>query len=177
MPVPKIQSVHCDNCGAPLKIPDGVRYVTCQHCAANLQVEHTADVIYTQSIEEVSRRVDETQTRLRELETQQKMNRMAQLDADWDSKKRELLGTTVEPELGKNDWVWVIAGVVIVGLIAVALIEKDWEPAIMALVVFVGCVLFLGKTLITQYDYQQELSAYRRRRRAIERGISSSETD
>lgn len=52
-------SLACHHCGAPLQIPDDVRYVTCQHCGTSLTVEHHGGVAFTRQLEKISSKVDE----------------------------------------------------------------------------------------------------------------------
>lgn len=54
----QLLSMACNNCGAPLRVPADVRFVTCQHCGAQLAVETQEDVAFTRKLDDISTKVD-----------------------------------------------------------------------------------------------------------------------
>jgi DNA-directed RNA polymerase subunit RPC12/RpoP len=47
-------SLLCDNCGAPLDVPDTARYATCGHCGSRLAVQRNATAAWTEVAERIA---------------------------------------------------------------------------------------------------------------------------
>jgi len=78
----------CDSCGAPLEIPDGVSFVTCQHCLTPLKVQRNQSVHYTQKLEEIgdrTRKIDE------KLDSLAKWHELEALDRKWEMDRKQYL--------------------------------------------------------------------------------------
>ena len=43
-----VESIACNNCGAPLSIPGAANFVTCIYCKASLSVKRNNSVVYTE---------------------------------------------------------------------------------------------------------------------------------
>lgn len=78
----------CNNCGAPLKVPDDVKFVTCVHCHTSLSIEHEGDAYFTRQLEELTERTEEIDTKLNSVERQvQRQN----LDLRWEIDRKKLM--------------------------------------------------------------------------------------
>jgi LSD1 subclass zinc finger protein len=178
MPMPLVHSVRCHNCGAPLNIPQAARFITCQHCQAELQVEQTSDVVYTQIIHEVAKRIDNTQTQLNQLVLQQRIDR---LDYEWKIKCEEILGTdSPNPDFEWNNYWWCLPGAVFVLLQGVAVAYQNVTLGFLASVAVLNCLIGFGVGLVRvsrQNRYWDELGKYRSRRIRIEKGHASDDEE
>jgi len=68
-----LESVACNNCGAPLQVPEEANYVTCVHCSTQLSVKRTGNARFTEAIDDLREQVEKL-TRQNELEA---------LDREW----------------------------------------------------------------------------------------------
>lgn len=73
--------LNCRQCGAPLRVPEDVKHVTCLHCGTQLAVMHEGGAAYTERLDELDQRTSEIEDRVDELDRQQKV---AQLDQEWE---------------------------------------------------------------------------------------------
>lgn len=70
-------TVNCDNCGAPLQIESGTRFVTCSHCQSSLRVEHTTDgATFTRKLEELKARVEKQEEGVEVLRLRKELERL-----------------------------------------------------------------------------------------------------
>jgi len=83
----KLESIACNNCGAPLQVPESVNYVTCNHCESHLAVKRDEHLTYTEKIKEIEHRTKQMQDELERLKID---NELAKLDRPWEPRKRKL---------------------------------------------------------------------------------------
>jgi len=109
-----VESLNCNQCGAPLLVPEGANYLTCQHCQTPLAVRRDESVRYTEKIAELNQKTEDLSGQVAFLHYQQAT---ADLDRNWE-KQRELLlvrtrnGRRVPPSPEMS----VFAGACIVGI-------------------------------------------------------------
>ncbi|WP_459557752.1 hypothetical protein [Lacunimicrobium album] len=91
----------CDACGAPLEIPDGVSFVTCQHCETALSVKRDESVHYTQILEDI---YEKTQKLGERIDAISGWHEVEALDRKWEMDRQQLLkpGETVATSFGTN---------------------------------------------------------------------------
>lgn len=63
----ELETVNCGNCGAPLKIPETVDFVTCNHCKSSLAVKRMETVTLTEKLEQTEERLDRAEAHLAQL--------------------------------------------------------------------------------------------------------------
>jgi len=80
----KLISLGCRNCGVPLEVPDGARFVTCMHCGTQLAVRHSGSAAYTEKLDALDRR---TETIGQQVDEFDRDSAVVELDREW---KREL---------------------------------------------------------------------------------------
>lgn len=83
----------CNHCGAPLSVPENVRFLTCSHCQTSLSVEQHGDAYFTQELERLS---DETQRIGEKVEELQSELRRKELDELWQHRRKRLMVKTAE---------------------------------------------------------------------------------
>jgi hypothetical protein len=73
-------SVSCQNCGAPLDVADGVRFVTCGFCNSRLEIHRSPTATYSALIEKIEQR---TEAMAEDLGVIRIQNEIEQLDREW----------------------------------------------------------------------------------------------
>jgi LSD1 subclass zinc finger protein len=76
-----LESIACNNCGAPLQVPEGANFVTCVHCDTQLAVKRSGNARFTEAIEDLREQVEKL-TRQNELEA---------LDREWEMEKESFM--------------------------------------------------------------------------------------
>ena len=61
------EGITCGNCGAPLQVPPGVRFITCNHCHTSLAVHRSETATYTEKLDEIDARTQEMAGELAQL--------------------------------------------------------------------------------------------------------------
>lgn len=94
-----VNTVCCNGCGAPLKLPDGANYVTCQFCNASLHVQRNDSVVFTELVDSLKKTTDDIANSTSVLALQ---NQLILLQQEWDRKSSSLMirgkdGHAVEP--------------------------------------------------------------------------------
>jgi LSD1 subclass zinc finger protein len=167
----KLESVACNNCGAPLDVPEGANYVTCTHCNARLAVRRTEGARFTEVLDDLREQVAKL-TRQNELEA---------LDRQWDRDRMQFMitdkhGRSHLPVKG----MMAVSGVVVVaiGLIwtIIAFGITSGSPFGFARVFPLFGILFMGFGAYACYmgyqkaeSYERAHREYQHKRRELER--------
>src|SRR2546423_1344686 len=96
------ESLSCNNCGAPLEVPTGARYVTCAHCGSRLAIKRTESAAYTEALEDIDRHAQHMSSDLEAIRLQ---NELEQIDREWQIEREQYLtrsrdGSTGVPSKG-----------------------------------------------------------------------------
>lgn len=94
-----LEAIACNQCGAPLQVPDAAQFVTCNHCGASLAVRREESVTYTEVLSQLSQQTANLAEQVAQLRYQ---NAVDQVDRRWEKEREKLLvrtkdGTTYEP--------------------------------------------------------------------------------
>ena len=84
----KVQSMLCNNCGAPIESSIKARFVTCGFCGVQLKIERQGGGIWTEVIGELDER---TRKMARDLQSLKMQTRLAALDRRWEAQRKELV--------------------------------------------------------------------------------------
>ncbi len=76
----KISSLKCNHCGANLDINPNIKFFNCNHCGSSLMMKKSADVIYTEVLDEIKENTETLKENSSDLLIEQKIER---LDRDW----------------------------------------------------------------------------------------------
>ncbi|PQO45583.1 hypothetical protein [Blastopirellula marina] len=167
----KLIALNCQQCGAPLSVPEEVKHVTCMHCGTQLGVVHEGGAAYTEKLTELDERTSEIESQVEDL---QRQRRLDALDREWKAAQQSLLiyekdGQLFRPR--KEQSYTGISGSVIFAIIPpiVAITSNvDWYSV---LVIAGGCALIgLVGVLFSLYLYLKAAAfddaeeRYRRRR-------------
>lgn len=152
----ELEAIACNNCGAPLQIPDGVNFVTCSHCGSQLAVKRNESVVYTERLEKLEGQTSTMADELRQLKMQQALN---QIDDDWEAEKQSYMirsknGSSLPTEGNAILGVVVsVIGVIVMGVVALSIRDGGTYMClpILALMAVAGW---------TSFDYFSKLNAY-----------------
>jgi DNA-directed RNA polymerase subunit RPC12/RpoP len=161
----QLESIRCNNCGAPLAVPPAANYVTCQHCQAQLAIKRTPTASYTEVLEEVTRQTAALRSQVQQLTLQ---NELAALDRAWD---REREGLLIYPKSGAPQEPTVLHAIVpgfafgALGLFLLSNTAGNTQP--LGVFALLGAVLGIGYGLFKSSSYQAAYNRYRQRRDAL----------
>jgi len=169
----KYRSIHCDNCGGPLDVPDSARLVTCQHCGSGLTVHREETVVYTATIQQLSRQTSEVRDTVKRLHCRLDTER---LDRVWEVERHRLMHTPPKDPLGTPGRAGYIAAAPVFGVLTwmgMATLGQHGDRSL----VLIFCVLFslmaVALVLVTgsmqHEDYCRALESHKRRRAGISR--------
>jgi hypothetical protein len=154
----ELAAIACNNCGAPLHIPDGVNFVTCNHCGSQLAVKRNESVVYTERLEKLEGRTNSMVDEIRQLRIQQELN---QADDDWESEKQNYMirsknGSGTLPDEPGAIMGPVTSGIGLIVLAIAALTIRDGSSLVCLPMLFL-----LGITGWVCFDYFTKLNNYR----------------
>lgn len=86
----ELESIACNNCGAPLEVPPGANFVSCNHCGSNLAVRRSTSVSYTENVDQIDQRTESMARQLAELRYHQELEN---LDRQWERERERYLVT------------------------------------------------------------------------------------
>lgn len=164
-----LESLSCNNCGAPLNVPHSANFVTCNHCRTQLAIRRTPTASYTERLAEMSRKTEELTEQVKHLACQ---NELAAIDRDWErEKERHMITGKHGHKRLPNPTLALIAGGALAllggGLLVIG--ATSGSPQMLLMGFAVGAVgLFAGIHEHTKAgDYRAALARYRRRRASV----------
>ena len=170
------ESVTCNQCGAPLTVPEVANFVTCNHCESRLAIRRTDTVTFTEKLERRESNQSEMLSRLHRLERQ---NEVASIDRQWEREKKSYMVSDKhgqhEPSVAGAVVMFLVAGF---GLVFAATGFLNGTPIalfglIFAAIACLGGFYHLHKTS----EFRAARKRYYRRRRAVyDRPEASSST-
>jgi hypothetical protein len=83
-----LESLDCNNCGAPIEVPEGVQFMRCGHCGSRLKVHRDASAHYTEVLERIEKTTRQLEDEVRTLRLQ---NEIRDLDEAWRVRRESLL--------------------------------------------------------------------------------------
>jgi DNA-directed RNA polymerase subunit RPC12/RpoP len=165
-----VESVSCNNCGAPLEVSASTNYVTCGHCGSRLAIKRTASAVYTELLEKLDQKTDVMARQLAELRYHAELER---LDREWEQQRRGFLtkdkhGNLHEPTTAGA----VLGGVVMIGFgLFFAVASGGMGAPFLFPLVGLGFAGFGAYLLITgpvkAREFQKAQAEYHRRRAAV----------
>lgn len=161
-------ALQCNHCGAPLRVAESARFVTCTHCDSQLAIRHEGDAAWT----ELSERVDRNHEELsRNLEVVQIQNELQNLERDWD---RTCDRHRIQPKNGKSRLPddpgapSLVVGVVVSLMVAIFGLAISLTPFVVFGVVMGFITFFGGRQQATvRKKFQQLRREYDRERRDL----------
>ena len=105
----EIETLSCNNCGAPLKVPDIANFVRCNHCDSQLAIRRKDSVAYTELLQSLHEKTDslhdKTDSLLDQMQSLAYQNAIARVDREWEREKKQYYirnkeGHEFEPTMG-----------------------------------------------------------------------------
>jgi LSD1 subclass zinc finger protein len=99
----QLETIACNQCGAPLSVPEAAKFVRCNHCAASLAVRRNESVTYTEVVEKLVEHTSKLAEQVAHLRYQAEI---ARIDREWDRERTRRLvhhkhGPPTEPSRGQ----------------------------------------------------------------------------
>jgi len=165
----QLESLNCNNCGAPLEVAATSNFVTCNHCSTRLAVRRTESSAFTEQFEEVIDRLDRIE----------RQHDLAELDRQWESEKAEFNVTDGHGYPQKATYLGAAASGIggIFCLFWIAIVSS-FAP-ILALFGIIGIVLSLGNAMrifLKAQSYEKAHDRYLLKRTRIKHGLNGKST-
>jgi len=161
----KLLTLSCNECGAPLEVPEGTKYVTCGYCSARLAVQRTTSAVYTEVIEKIGQ---QTEKLAQDLEILKLQNELAQLDRQWMEEREDYMVRGKHGKRLPNAGVSIFAAAMMAvgGLIFMGTAASSGAPGAALLgFLLIGVALFLGIASVTKANaYAEAHDRYEQRR-------------
>lgn len=175
----KTINLACNNCGAPLKVPEGTRHLTCGHCNTQLQVEHSGGAYFT-LLEKINERTEQAAGHLETITLQ---NELSLLDREFEMESRgdrvrHKSGSESEPSVGGSLMGGAIA--VVGGLIFTITATQMGAPLPMSLfgILFMAAGLFMafsGSASTGNYEWRK--AQYQNQRKALLQKLKAKKSE
>ena len=183
-----LDSVNCNNCGAPLEVAPTTQFVTCARCGTHLAIRRTGTSAYTEpqgqaaTVEELGRHLDDQLAGIR------LQNEVARLDREWGLERERYMisgryGARYIPTPGMS----ILGGIVIVAFgglwTAMATTIAGGAGVPFACFPLFGILFMLFGAGVSIYSftkakqYQQAYEAYRHRRARLLSGAVPTSGD
>ncbi len=169
----ELKAVACGNCGAPLQVPDAVRFLNCNHCASSLEIKHTESVTYSEQIAQIDERTERIEQKLEVLELQ---SELARLDSAWQVTREKLMVTNKRGHKSIPSKVGAVIGGVIAVLFGILFTSvASQSPVGLGGLVFIALGLFGAATGYSKANaYELAEWEYQDNRRQIQDRLSSA---
>lgn len=166
-PSSQVVSVTCNQCGAPLQVPESTRFLTCAHCGSRLEVQRSSGAVYTQVLESIGQA---TQQIAADVDAIRRQNEVERLDREWMMRRNDLMVTGKGGRVSKPSAAGAAIGAIIAlvfGIFWIGLAVSKGAPAFFPLfgLIFIAAALVGGiKSIIRAGQYDDEERSYRQRR-------------
>ncbi|MDQ5825684.1 MAG: zinc ribbon domain-containing protein [Chloroflexota bacterium] len=173
----ELETLNCNHCGAPLRVPESANFVTCAHCGSQLAVKRTDTAHYTEVLTRLDARTTEMAQELEELKLQNELNA---IDQEWEEERQRYMVSPSHgaPYLPDDEHVtrdmvgYAVIGVILIFalcLLASQVSTRDFGWIILMFGVAVLAIggFGVGSTLLKAREYRQAEQAYRARRQAV----------
>ena len=172
----ELETLNCNNCGAPLQVPESANFVTCNHCHTRLAIRRTESTTFTEKLEAIGAKQEQLLEKITRLERQ---NEVAFIDRQWEREKQRYMITDehgrqhLPSEMGA-----VLTGVAmlvfgVVWLVGTAASGGGPMVVVGLLVVLIGLAAAMYQ-YHTAKDYRTAARRYRQRRKQVYRNDATT---
>ena len=162
-------SVNCNECGAPLDVPQSIRFVTCSYCMSKLEIHRNETSIYTEQIDRIDQN---TQKMSSDLDVIRFQNELERLDREW-MLERELYlikdknGSHVPNKSGSHLMPGIFVAIFGCIWILVTLASRALPLTIFGIVIVLFALSALVRNSNKAAEYQQRYADYQVARREL----------
>ncbi len=173
----ELETLNCNHCGAPLRVPESANFVTCAHCGSQLAVKRTDTAHYTEVLTRLDARTTEMAQELEELKLQNELNA---IDEEWEEERQRYMISPSRgaPYLPDDEHVtrdmmgYAVIGVILIFALCflasqVSTRDFGWIIVFFGVAVVAIGALGVGSTLLKAWEYRQAEKAYRARLQAV----------
>ena len=163
----QLESLNCNNCGAPLEVAATSNFVTCNHCSTRLAVRRTESSAFTEQLEDIGAKQDEMLNRLKRIERQ---TQLADLDREWESKKAEFLVTNKHgnTHLPSRAGIVMSGFVALFGLFWTIMAGSIFPPMALFGILFIGFAIYGGTSSYRRLQaYEDANTRYQSQKRQL----------
>jgi len=83
-----VETIACNNCGAPLNVPPTANFATCAHCNSQLVIRRNDTARYTETLDRIE---GYTERIAEDVEHIRLQNELERLDREWQQERRRFL--------------------------------------------------------------------------------------
>jgi hypothetical protein len=83
-----VETIACNNCGAPLNVPPTANFATCAHCNSQLVIRRNDTARFTETLDRIE---DYTERIAEDVEHIRLQNDLERLDREWQRERRRFL--------------------------------------------------------------------------------------
>jgi DNA-directed RNA polymerase subunit RPC12/RpoP len=178
----ELETLSCNNCGAPLQVPITANFVNCAYCGSRLAVKRTESAHYTEVLERLDRLDTRTESVEAAVRVLQLDKAIMELDDGWRAKRKQYMmqgrdGTLHAPGLGRIAFYVTVLVVVLIASPIIIATNPDLNRIAGASGPFIFVLLLLALTVgvfwvsIDEYRnyrrYQTLQASYQARRNAL----------
>jgi hypothetical protein len=161
----QLETLSCNNCGAPLAVPKSANFVCCNHCGTNLVVRRDSSVSYTEKVDEIHERTGSMVQQLADVRYQQEL---ANIDRQWDLERQKYLvadddGVRHKPPVVLS----IIIGTVFAAIGLGMLLLPAWPVQLMGLLFLLAGVGAIIQSSSKAAALQRAQAEYQRRRSQV----------
>ncbi len=163
----ELESLNCNNCGAPLEVSTSANFVTCSHCSTRLAVRRTETSAFTEQLESIDAKQNEMLDRLARIERQ---TDLADLDRQGE---REQAAFMVSDKSGHKRLPFQMGGVIsgivaIFGLFWTIIAGSMFRPMALFGILFMGIAIYGGFARSRKLQaYEEAHARYQTRKREL----------
>jgi LSD1 subclass zinc finger protein len=162
----KLLSLTCNQCGAPLEVPEGAKFITCTHCSTRLVVQQSGGAAYTETLEAIGQRTEKIADDVETLKLQGELDR---LDREWMLEREQYM--VRDQHGGRRLPRRAAAGIVtaiVVGFAVLWMFMAQEAAAVLFGLLFIAAAVVVFCINLQKADrYERRLRQYESRRRRI----------
>ncbi len=165
----ELESINCDQCGAPLEVPETISFVKCGHCDTRLAIRRTDSATFTERLDSLESGQRDLKDQVKRLEIQ---NRLQLENRLWDKRQKSFMmrdkhGREYLPSV-EMSYLFLIVGVV-AGLFGMIVGFSNQHAAFFLFGVFALVAGLVGAavTYSKAKDFHAARRAHFRRKRQI----------
>lgn len=168
----KVTKVCCQGCGADLPVDESIRFATCNHCHARLEIVHDPTVTHTRLLEHIGRNTEEMAGNLRVIELQ---NDLERLDREWDRRRERFMvtGKNGHRSIPTQAGSLILGGIMVfMGIVVMSMTSQMGGPGPLFGLVFIGVAIFSAISGMSKStSHQNAKNAFTRQRNDLIRQI------
>ncbi len=158
----KTIALNCNECGAPLDVPESARFVTCSFCESRLSVEQTGNTYSTVLLEKLTATTEGLADEVRRLRAQ---TELASLDREWEQTRDSLMIQGQNGRKSEPSYVAAAMQAVVIVVIGSGASSVFGEAAF--LMALAAAAVIVTITAIRAEGYKAARSRYNHRRQQL----------